>query len=241
MYCRKCGNELDDNALFCSKCGEKSSVEEERNVVVSNESYEATIGEKLLRLINIVVIALNFLVGIVQLLLSNILGGIVVLLVTILLVTFVFRKKQIDKIKAKFKNAGLRRIIITAIYLLLPIVMFAGIGIGASFEDGGNTSNPDAVALSYARTYAETTLKDNLKNPESLQIHSVEIYVDFEYGDYHYYSITIDYSAQNGFGGYNRNDDYDILVKVSKETNKAYKASTEEYLEAITNYNNSNN
>lgn len=62
--------------------------------------------------------------------------------------------------------------------------------------------------------------------------------MDFEYGDYHYYSITIDYSAQNGFGGYNRDNDYDVLVKVSKTTNKASEATTEEYLDAITKYNN---
>jgi len=24
MFCRKCGNELSENDLFCSKCGEKN-------------------------------------------------------------------------------------------------------------------------------------------------------------------------------------------------------------------------
>jgi hypothetical protein len=113
--------------------------------------------------------------------------------------------------------------------------MFTSVGIGASLGDSSSSSsNPDTIAVSYA----ESVLKGRLKNPDSLQIHSSKIHVDFEHGDYHYYSITIDYSAQNGFGGYNRDNDYDVLVKVNKTTNKASEATTEEYLDAITKYNN---
>lgn len=108
--------------------------------------------------------------------------------------------------------------------------------IGISFNSDSNTSaDPDYVA----KAYAESVLKNNLKNPQSLQVHSTKITVDFEYDNYHFYNITIDYSAQNGFGGYNR-DNYDVLVKVSKSTNIASKASLDEYGDAIKNYLNEN-
>ena len=234
MFCKKCGNQIDDNALFCSNCGEKCSAESitiEQNV---NTKQKTSFGEKFLRFINIVAIICTILVGTINLLVSNVLGGVIMLLTAILLIVFVFRKKQIAKIKGKIANATARKLIMTVIYLLLPIVMFTSIGIGATFGDS-SSANPDTVAT----LYAESVLESRLKNPESLQIHSTKIYVDFEWGDYHYYSITIDYSAQNGLGGYNRDTDYDVLVKVYKPTNKASTATTEEYLEAITNYNNS--
>ena len=28
MFCRKCGNEISDSALFCNKCGEKTDKKE---------------------------------------------------------------------------------------------------------------------------------------------------------------------------------------------------------------------
>ena len=36
MYCRKCGNQLEDDALFCIKCGTKAIIEE--NEVISKEN-----------------------------------------------------------------------------------------------------------------------------------------------------------------------------------------------------------
>ena len=33
MYCRKCGKEIDDNAKFCSGCGESTVVEQQKNTV----------------------------------------------------------------------------------------------------------------------------------------------------------------------------------------------------------------
>ena len=237
MFCKKCGNQLEDNALFCSKCGEKCDSNTEVLNKKSAVEFKQSIFETILRLMNIVAIVVTFLVGLVQLLMSNIIGGIIILLFLALMIAFVFRKKQIAKIKSKIPNEIVHKIIITTIYFLLPILMFASIGVAAFFTDGSGSGsvNHDAVAISYA----ESKLKSSLKNPESLQVHSSKVYVDFEWGDYHYYSITIDYSAQNGLGGYNRDNDYDMIVKVHKETGKASIPTMDEYLEAITSYNNS--
>ncbi len=234
MFCKKCGNQIDDNDLFCSRCGEKCSTDNTTTNNNVNEKQKISIGEKILRLINILAIICTVFVGTVDLFVSNILSGVIMLLTAILLIVFVFRKKQISKIKGKIANATARKFIITIIYLLLPIILFTSIGIGAMFGDS-SSANPDEVATAYA----ESILKSRLKNPESLQIHSTNISVDFEWGDYHYYSITIDYSAQNGFGGYNRDSDYDILVKIHKTNNRAFEVTTSEYLDTITKYNNS--
>ena len=233
MYCKKCGTQLDDNALFCSNCGEQRSADINITEQAALVKKKTSGGEKFLRFINIVAIIFTMFIGVINLFVSNIAGGIIMVLTTILLIIFVFRKKQITKIKDKLANFKARKFAIVVIYLLLPVVMFTSVGIGASLGDS-SSANPDTIAVSYA----ESVIKGRLKNPDSLQIHSSKIYVDFEYGDYHYYSITIDYSAQNGFGGYNRDNDYDVLVKVSKATNKASEATTEEYLDAITKYKN---
>lgn len=127
------------------------------------------------------------------------------------------------------------RVLVVATLILVFILILRSCSGCNGANNNGSSSNPDKIALSYA----ENILKSRLKNPESLQIHSSKIYVDFEWGDYHYYSITIDYSAQNGFGGYNRDNDYDVLVKVHKTTKKASEPTTSEYLDAITKYNES--
>ena len=237
MFCKKCGSQLNDNALFCSNCGEKCDSNADAFYEKPAVEFKQSVFETILRLMNIVAFVVTILVGVVQILMSNIIGGIIILLFVALVIAFVFRKTQISKIKNKIPNEMIRKIIVITIYFLLPLLMFASIGIAASLtvDSGVSSANHDAIAISYA----ESNLKNQLKNPESLQIHSSKVYVDFEWGDYHYYTITIDYSAQNGFGGYNRNSDYDVILKINKNTNVASKVTTEEYLDAITKYNNS--
>lgn len=69
----------------------------------------------------------------------------------------------------------------------------------------------------YVSCYAAINiLKDRLKNPESLQIHEVSYASDvicMECEDA--IGVKIDYSAQNSFGGYNR-EDYHILIDPNK-------------------------
>lgn len=57
--------------------------------------------------------------------------------------------------------------------------------------------------------YGWILLKDSLKNPDSLKIHSIKVgYEDAEYGDGTIVegqrNVLFDYSAQNGYGGMNR-------------------------------------
>lgn len=220
MYCKKCGNELDEKNLTCPSCGEKYSDETSMDCKIS-------VWEKILRFLNILVIILTLFVGVVDVVTSNIIGGIIMIAITVLIIIFIFSKGQMKKIKRKIRNPIVRKITVTLIYLLLPIIMFLGIGIGARFE----SSDPDMTA----KIYAENVLEESLKNPQSLQVHDSKISTEFEYGGYYYYHIKIDYSAQNGFGGYNRNT-YELLVKVSKQSNIAYEVTSEEYSKALNAY-----
>lgn len=139
MYCKKCGAQLDDNALFCSNCGEKCLAD--INITEQSEpvNKKTSGGEKILRFINIVAIIFTMFIGVINLLVSNIAGGIIMLLTSILLIIFVFRKKQITKIKDKLANFKARKFIIVVVYLLLPIVMFTSVGIGASLGDSSSS------------------------------------------------------------------------------------------------------
>lgn len=69
----------------------------------------------------------------------------------------------------------------------------------------------------YVSCYAAINiLKDRLKNPESLQIHEISYSSDvicMECEDA--IGVKIDYSAQNSFGGYNR-DNYHVLIDPNK-------------------------
>lgn len=55
---------------------------------------------------------------------------------------------------------------------------------------------------------AVNAIKDDLKNPESLQVHEIEYVMSVTDEDSPEYIFCIDYSAQNGYGGYNRQDAY---------------------------------
>lgn len=63
----------------------------------------------------------------------------------------------------------------------------------------------------------EAALKDRLKNPESLQIHSNNIEDCYEDDSTCFCTIVVDYSAQNGFGGYNR-DTLKSYIRIAKST-----------------------
>lgn len=79
---------------------------------------------------------------------------------------------------------------------------------------GYNNADYEGLAV----TAVETSLKDRLKNPESLQIHNIIIENDsYEDDSVYFCAVEVDYSAQNGFGGYNR-DTLKSYIKIAKST-----------------------
>ena len=250
MFCKKCGNQLDDNAMFCPNCGEKCSADVDAVVEQNkNESQKLSMGERLLRILNIATIVITAFVSFINFASENIVGGIITVLIPILLIVFVFRKKQMSKIKNKIASVSARKWVVTLIYLLLPAVMFASIGISTAFEssDAGNDTvevgntpvDYKSIAMEFAERNVETDLKSSLKNPNSLQINGYSVYSRFETENYWYYSIAVDYSAQNGFGGYNR-DNYKVSLKINKNSNLASKVTDQEYADAYVESKNNN-
>lgn len=79
---------------------------------------------------------------------------------------------------------------------------------------GYNDTDYEGLAV----TAVETSLKDRLKNPESLQIHNIITESDgYEDDSVYFCVVEVDYSAQNGFGGYNR-DTQKSYIKIEKST-----------------------
>lgn len=87
---------------------------------------------------------------------------------------------------------------LSVLLLLCSACAESNVNSGANQEDISYTEI--AVAA------VETALKDRLKNPESLQVHSANLDGEsFENDTAYFGTIIVDYSAQNSFGGYNRN------------------------------------
>ena len=87
---------------------------------------------------------------------------------------------------------------LSVLLLLCSACAESNVNSGANQEDISYTEI--AVAA------VETALKDRLKNSESLQVHSANLDGEsFENDTAYFGTIVVDYSAQNGFGGYNRN------------------------------------
>ena len=83
---------------------------------------------------------------------------------------------------------------LSVLLLLCSACAESNVNSGANQEDISYTEI--AVAA------VETALKDRLKNPESLQVHSANLDGEsFENDTAYFGTIIVDYSAQNSFGG----------------------------------------
>lgn len=126
--------------------------------------------------------------------------------------------------------------IISCFLILTLIFSFTG-----CVSNNGD-SEPIVPSLSEVESSAQTvliSLRNSLKNPSSLQVHSVE-YVDTFTGseelasvlpDDFTYIFKIDYSGENGFGGMNRKTIYvyyyndDRFIQDFKNSNLSYNLS----------------
>ena len=114
-----------------------------------------------------------------------------------------------DRIKCKLIG---KKVLIWIIYFFMIISLFLNLFVPIFLSEG----TADVIAIEFSKNY----IQSSLKNPESLQIHDTKIIEKERVGSTIYYEITIDYSAQNGFGGYNRNSQT-VRVKVDDSNGEA--------------------
>ena len=223
--CQNCGYKTAKNAhKFCRYCG--TAIGEAKCSVcpACNMRSRPYVIESILRVICFVFVWISFIGSLIELLSGDILSFFICLLVPLTLCIFVIGKRSVYKIKKALARRSINPLFFVLIYLMVPLIVVLGMVVPAKIKTN------DAIARTVATEYAHEQLRNlNFKNPESLQINNTVIENEFDNELYYYYKITIDYSAQNGFGGYNR-DVYEVLIKVRKTDNEAFPLDYEEYI-----------
>ncbi len=217
MICEKCSTSYEGN--FCPNCGYQ-------NVCVVENVEEQAKKKK----------------GNVCSLLGVIFGAIsIVPVLNLIFLLPAIILTIVGIVKSKDRKKG---IMVASIILVVVALISFVLWVGTSDSEGTdpsdnvtNTINTKEKCDESAKEYAIESVRKILKNPESLQVHSTDIQLSFANDEFYYYKIIVDYSAQNGFGGYNRKTDYEVRVKVRKSTQRAVDVSIEEYTEELQKYN----
>lgn len=207
-YCRYCGNEIDKNAIKCTNCNERIKIKKFSFILDMIFIVWFFIFVVLGISMDWVVVGTKFLVFI----LIHLLG---------LILSLPIFKVLIKKLTVR--SFKIRRALDIGRYLLLIIVAIAGpytIPYDIS-PDNTEFKVIENVAVNAAVEFFHDNI--DLKNESSFVINDATIIVgDYdETGDYQYVTVYLDYSAQNGFGGYNR-ETQEIEMKFERSTGKYY-------------------
>lgn len=225
MYCSKCGKEIEKDAKFCKNCGKAQSENEQYSKKIRKDKVILSAKEKGIRItswISLIVIYLIAVTTTIYLLVygGGIVPGLLIFAIGLLYQLTLFKKKKVKAI-TNIPKASMRRLLTIAVYFIVPILLLVG-----SFEYSYYVVIGNSSAV--AQRYVENTLKSNLKNPQSLQIHDIEFISELEDNSNRYFHVEIEYSAQNSFGGYNR-DTYTKYVQVGKNSGNAYEISQQDF------------
>lgn len=131
---------------------------------------------------------------------------------------------------------------IISLLLLSGLLVLSGCATSGSDDlknSGVNANQSDQVFDLNDLTYAfiEDEIKSVLRNPASLQINDMQIDTNqiVEDNEKLYYSVTVDYSAQNGFGGYNR-EETEFYICISKNNNNIARINESEYKNKVVDF-----
>lgn len=213
--CPKCGNELRATDAFCPNCG--NSIIKQTEKTVNKRKHKNPIVIPLL--VSLVAQA----IGLVGTCSGGSFGAAMftVFLVS-LVVTFILSVLCIILSKKVEKNKGQTLGVVFTVLTSLPIIFIALVAI--------TTRNDIEIQAKKTASEAVEVLKDSLKSPPSLYLHSVyvevqssntEVIVDGQKQNKDepfegYFTVYIDYSAENGFGGTTRSyfeADYYVVGK----------------------------
>lgn len=94
--------------------------------------------------------------------------------------------------------------VIRSICLFLVLVVLCG-ALSGCYDQNKNTTNQKSSTQDAIAHDVEDYIKSYLKNPQSLQINDLVFHeYPIEIENRYYSSLDVDFSAQNGFGGYDR-------------------------------------
>lgn len=200
LYCKWCGNEIKERATICVSCGEK--------VKKTGVDRFVSLIFGLVTLLLIAYTAITVITG------DYVATAILVVGIIILLpfVKEIIRKNTIGK-------NGLRiGLNIARIFIVVVLFFLAQNFIEAT--EGG----VDAIAT---EKYAEIVFHENvkLKNEESFVLNDIEVITIEDYPsdeNKKYVVVSIDYSAENGFGGTNR-EEYIVELICDTKTDQFYR------------------
>lgn len=232
-YCYWCGTNINIDASICTGCGEKIP------------KYTKT---RIFAIINTILMAQIAFVGIIAFIGglatkdSDVVGmGLFCISLSVipsLLLLYLPRihmaiKKKIYCKEPTFNNQHKRTArLFTALIIVLSILItftlcFCSVGIAVSQAEETSTQSGQQDSLNdLATKAAKIVLQNQLKNPSSLIVNNTKVTpsgID-DSGDLKYI-VTIDYSAQNGFGGYNR-DTYTVNLTYKVTERKFYWGNT---------------
>ncbi len=191
-YCGWCGNEIDKNAVVCPNCHEK---------------LKEGFGSKVSKLVGVIaaVILLILAVGFLQE--GGVVSAVCFALTALLLLPFV--KSTIRKIT--FGSKGKRKLLSAIRVLAILVVLVVGFTSLPDSEPVKNEVYKDtATAAALEVFHSEVTLK----NEQSFVLNDSKVTYVTPYNDNEnlaLVTVVLDYSAQNGFGGMNR-DTYTVKL-----------------------------
>lgn len=191
-FCSWCGAEVDPNAVICLNCHEKT-----KDGIIT----------KFTNLISVVVAVIIIVIALAILSENAILTGILFILSAVLLLPFV--KKLIKKVT--FGKKAIRTILsIVRIVLVVGLLVVGCMNIPETEPVPNKVYSNVATDKALEIFHSEVTLK----NEASFVLNdSTVTYVDSYEGNDNLALVTVvlDYSAQNGFGGMNR-DTYTVKM-----------------------------
>lgn len=129
----------------------------------------------------------------------------------------------------------MKKIISLFLTIIITITLSACSSNSTNNSVGTENGNPANIPIDTIYSFVEDEIKSILKKPNSLIVNNIsESAETVDDTENYYYQITVDYSAQNGFGGYNR-DNTVYYVKADKSTHSISVLSENEYISAVNN------
>lgn len=208
MYCKKCGQLVDDESKFCKVCG--AELFEAETLKVKKEKNPFFISLLIILPVQIICLILTSIPGVF---------GSVVFAIALILLLPIFVLSIISAVKAKKYSKYNGRVFSIILAVLTSLMIFTvTVSLIISELDKSET---DIGIETTAETSVEL-LRASMKDPNSMQINriaakvyrnNVLVYKDGvllnpDEAFKGYYIIYIDYSGKNGFGGVTRTCHY---------------------------------